>query len=213
MKQKLYWAIFISCFIIVVGLYFWFTTTVYYNSLLIWSRQNVFVMMLFLINVKILGIVFPPIPGGVVTVAAVPFIGWQRAFIADLIGGLIGSSIAYYLGKKYGNSLLHKLFGEKTITKINSLRIKENREIESIFVLRFLFGSFIAEVICYAAGFLKISFNKFFIGSAIYHFAIGIPAYFFVSNLFGGKNIIFNFVLLLVAIPLFFLLRKRYFET
>jgi uncharacterized membrane protein YdjX (TVP38/TMEM64 family) len=213
MKKTIYWISFVLFFFIVVGAYLWFVTTPYYGMLIDWSRQNIIAMMMVLIVVKILGIIIPPIPGGVITVGAVPFIGWQLAFLSDFIGGMIGSVIAYYLGKKYGRSILEKLFDQKAVDKIYTIRIKPNREIESIFVLRFLFGSLIAEVICYAAGVLGVNFKSFVIGSIIYHIAIGVPAYFLVSNLLHNKNMIFNLILLVIAVPLFFVLRKRYFET
>lgn len=69
-----------------IFVYYLFSKSIYFQIFFSWSRQNIglFVIVLFLL--KILGIVWPPLPGGVFTLAAIPFIGWFPAYLVDFAG-------------------------------------------------------------------------------------------------------------------------------
>ncbi|MBI5358232.1 hypothetical protein HZB69_01210 [Candidatus Amesbacteria bacterium] len=90
---------------------------------------------------KVLGIVWPPLPGGILTLDAIPFIGWFPAYLVDFFGSTVGSSVAFLIGRKYGYPFLQKLFDESTIDKIKHLKIKPHREIEAVTALRIFIGS------------------------------------------------------------------------
>lgn len=195
-----------------VIMYIWLLHTPYFKELLNWSRQNLVTAVLVLVIIKILGIVIPPIPGGLITLGSIPFIGWQWAFFADIVGGLIGSTIAFYIGKHYGKPLLLKLFGEAAVKNIYKVKIKKHREIESVFMFKLFFGAAIADIISYSAGILGIQFKNFFISSAVHYVLIGIPAYFLVSGFFSTENIIINIIIVIIAIPLFIKFKNRYIE-
>ena len=198
--------------ILVLIPYLLFLQTPQYEEFKMWSQQNVILLCFILIAIKITGIIFPPIPGGLIILGMVPIIGWFGAYLLDLTGTLIGSSVAFFLGKKYGNKLLIKLFDKIMVERIYDIKIKKNREIESVFVLRFLFGSTLTEIICYAAGILKISYKNFVIGSIASHFFISLPAYYFANNLILGKNLWINGIIVLIAFPILWKVRGRYLE-
>ncbi len=143
---------------------------------------------------------------------SIPIIGWQTAYFTDFLGSIVGSSIAFYLGKKYGFDFLKRIFDAKTLEKIQITKVVSKREIEGVFVLRVLTGSTISEAVCYGAGLLNIKYRNFLIGSTLAHLITGIPIYYFTNSLITRGDLTRNVVFILLAIPLLFLLRKRYFE-
>ena len=199
-------------FIIVVGGYAWFIQTPYFLSFKTWAEQNFIVFSFFLLIAKIVGIIIPPVPGGLFTLGAIPIIGWWQAYIIDFVGLMIGSSIAFFLGKRYGRKLLLYFFDKALVEKIEKTKIKQNRQVESLFVLRVLAGSTLTEIVCYAAGLLKISFKNFLIGTALSHLVIGIPMFYLANNLLEMKNLWMSLVTLVIAILFFWKLKGRYIE-
>lgn len=197
---------------IIVPLYLWFVKTPQFEEFTLWSQQNFYLFFILLTLIKVIGIVFPPLPGGLLTLGAIPVIGWGHAYLADLLGLTLGSSIAYVIGKKYGFDLLYKLFDESTIAKVRKIKVIEKREIETVFVLRAFLGSAITEIVCYAAGILKIRYRNFLIGSTMSHVVMGVPLYYFANSLFTKKQVIINFILAAIIIPLLWKFRRRYFE-
>lgn len=198
--------------LMVIASYVWFSKTPYFQQLLIWSQQNIILFMSTLFVIKFIGIVFPPIPGGLITLGAVPFIGWKNAYLIDLAGSMAGSSIAFWIGKRYGYKILNKLFDEKSIQNFKKIKVKKDKEIESMFLLRIALGGTVAELLCYGAGLLKVTYINFLIGSTLSHIVIGVPTYYFANSLFDTKRIILNILILIILIPLLWKLRARYFE-
>ena len=205
----------ILALLITVGtmiLYYLFSKSIYFDIFISWSQQNLILFVTVLFLLKIFGIVWPPLPGGLFTLAAIPFIGWLPAYLVDFVGSLVGSSIAFLVGKRYGYPLLEKLFDDSTIDKIRQLKIKPNREIEAITTLRIFTGSLFMEAICYGAGLLNVRFSSFFIGSIISHQIVGIPSFYLFSNLFNLNNLIFGILGFVIIIPIFVKLKSRFLE-
>lgn len=204
--------LFLAFVIAVVLAYFWFAQTSYFVDFKEWSEQNLLIFVSVLFIFKVVGIIFPPIPGGLLTLGAVPILGWWQAYLIDFAGAMTGSSLAYFLGKKYGNVILSKFFDPKIIERVHKIKIRKNRQIESIFVLRFLVGGTFTEIVCYAAGILGISYRNFLIGSILSHIVLGVPIYYFAYNLFDSRRILINLLILAIAIPLIWKFRGRYLE-
>lgn len=156
-----------------------------------------------------IGIVWPPIPGGVLTLASIPVIGWQYAFLADLTGTTIGGSIAYFIGKKYGRKILETLFDEQLIKHIDRIKIHEGKEIEGLVVLRIFIHS-ISEIVSYGAGVLGIEYKKYLI-STILAMIVFIPMFYFFEQILSGKNLVFNILLTLITGSIFVYYKDRYF--
>ena len=204
-------------FFIVIGLvitttlYFAFIKSSYFVHFVEWSKEYFFIYFFLLVVIKSIGIIWPPIPGGILTLGSIPVIGWYYAYLADFIGSMIGSSIAFYLGKKYGFTFLEKLFDSKTLEKLKSQKVKKHKEFEAIFLMRILGGTLI-EVVCYGAGLLKIRYSTFIVASAISHIVFGVPTYFVANNIFTFRNVLVNVLTLIVAILLLRKMKGRYFE-
>lgn len=192
-----------------IVLYLWFINSSYLFVFKNWAHQHFLTFYLLLVAIKIFGIVWPPIPGGFLTFGSIPIIGWLSAYSTDLIGSMVGSSIAYFLARKYGFNLLYKIFDEKTVVKIASIKIKPHREIEAVFLLRLLGGT-VVEVICYGAGLLKVRYVHFLTASIISHLLAGVPLYYLFNEVIQGKNIVISGSFMALAAILFVKFRKRY---
>lgn len=194
-----------------LAFYLWFINSFYFAGFLVWSQKNIVFYYSTLALLKVVGIVWPPLPGGLLTLGSIPVLGWPLAYSADFLGSIIGSTIAYFLARKYGLNFMKKIFDEDTIGKLTKVRIKPHREIESLFLFRF-FGGTIIEVICYGAGLLKVRFSNYLIATILSHIALGVPAFYLTRNILAGRGILINLLLVTVTVILFLKLRHRYFE-
>lgn len=214
MKKKTFWYSFlmVAIFAITLFLFYWFFKSPYFLVVDSWIKQNMVLYVFSLFVYKSIGVLFPPIPGGLVTMASIPFLGWLGAYLVDLFGSIFGGIIAYYLGKKYGHPLMLKILGEEVTKRIEKVKIKKNREIEGIFVYRVALGSTILEAVYYGAGYLKIGFKNFLIGSILSHVVVGVPTFFLANNIFNGQNVVLTVVLTILGVMFVLFTKARYFE-
>ena len=190
--------------------YFWFVKQPFFGAFVAWSGRWLWLYVIVLVFFKALAIVWPPIPGGLLTLGSVAVIGWKWAFFGQVLGGLLGGSIAYFLGRKYGYWLLSKFFDETIIEKIKNVKIYKHREFEAIFFLR-IFTTAISEAISYGSGLVGIHFRTFFVAT-LCGFVIELPIFYLASTILHGGNWFITGPLVLVAGFLFYKLQGRYFE-
>ncbi len=190
--------------------YIWFMRQPVFDDFIVWSQQNFLLYFGVLVFIKIIAIVWPPLPGGLLTLASIPVIGWFPAFLAEAIGGLAGSSVAYYLGKKYGYAFLRKVLDEKFITRIQRIKIAEKRELEALFFLR-LFTGLVSEAVSYGSGVIGVKYRNFFLGTLAAEIVF-MPSFYFVNEIFAGRNVIVYVPIVLALAFFFWKMRGRYFE-
>jgi uncharacterized membrane protein YdjX (TVP38/TMEM64 family) len=197
-------------FLVTLGAYFWFARSPYFEPFSLWTQSNLVLFYVFLFFVKAIGLIWPPLPGGVFTLGAIPLIGWSNAYLIDFAATAVASSGAYWLGKRYGMTLVEKITGKGMIEKIQKINIKKERELEAVFLLRLLGGGVVVEVVSYASGLFRISYKSFILGSLLSHLVYGIPYYFLFGNLFSGKNIMMSIVLATILVTLYLKFKNRY---
>lgn len=205
-------AILFLVFFVSVAIYALFVRSVFYKELEVWVRFNRVYFVIFLFTFKFLSILWPPLTGGLATLAAIPFIGWPTAYFADFLGSISGGVVAYMIGKKYGYTILSKLFDDSIVEKIRNIKVIKKREFEALIIYRIIFGWTIVEAIYYGAGVLRMSFRNFIVASVVSHLAMGVPTFYLTSNFLTGTNLVLSIVSIIVAVPLFLKLRKRHFE-
>lgn len=204
--------LFVGVFVLTILLFYWFSKTPYFLVLDSWIKANRTLYLISLFLIKVTGILWPPISGGIFTMASIPFLGWQTAFVIDMTGSTVGGTIAYILGKKYGFPFLNKILDTSIVEKIKKIKIKKGKEIEAVFVYRLLFGSVIVEAIYYGAGVLNIHFGKFLVGVTLSHLIIGIPIFFSANSVLSGSNIVLSISLAVIALIFIIKTKGRYFE-
>lgn len=176
-----------------------------------WTRQNIITFYVFLLISKILAIVWPPLPGSLFTLGSIPFIGWPAALAVEIVGGLTGASITYYLGKWYGYPFLKRIFSEDIVAKIKQIKIRKDREIESIFVARVAGAGNLMEIVCYGAGVLNVRFSRFLIASFMANL-LALPIFYIGGNVLKGGNILLGLAFGAVTLFIFWKIKGRYVE-
>ena len=201
----------VLAFVVTIGAYIWFTRSEYFAGFNSWAQQHLTLFLGLLLLIKITGIIWPPLPGGVFTVGSIAIIGWPTAYAIDAIGSLIGATIAFFLGRKYGYPFLNRIIGEEATDKLHQLKIVKHREVEAVFALRLLSGGVLFEAVCYGAGLIGVHYPNFLLGSILFHTTVGIPSYYLANNLFSGKNIPLTLLIGVIAVTGVYLMRTRYF--
>jgi len=194
-----------------VAAYLLFLRSPYFDQFSNWAQHNFVLFFVILVVIKIAGIVWPPINGGLLTLGSIPVIGWWQAYLADSVGSIIGSTYAYYIAKRWGLSFMRKIFDEETITQVQKVKIKQGKEFEAVFLAR-LFGGSIVEVVCYGAGLLNVRFSRYLPASILSHAVIGVPFYLFAGDIIAGRNFIINGTFAVILVLLFMFARHRYVE-
>ena len=198
-------------FIITVVAYNAFSKTEHFQSFLVWSNQNLILFAVILTILKIIGIVWPPLPGLVFTLGSIPIIGWPEALLVDLIGSIIGSSMVFWLSRKYGISVVRKVFGESGVNQVRRVKFDPRNELEALVIMR-TFGGPVSELVSYGAGVSNITYFHFLIGSVFSHLILVTPLFYLTSLAFSsGGGLILGVVPLLIGIVIMYLLRHRYF--
>src|SRR3989344_1180100 len=190
-----------------LGLYFWLVKQPFFDGFVAWSQHYLWLYFIVLVFFKTLAIVWPPLPGGLFTLGSVAVIGWQYAFLGQVVGGLIGGSIAYFLGRKYGFVMLGIIFDEATLERIKKIKIYKHREFEALFFLR-IFTTTISEAISYGSGLIGIGFRNFFFAT-LCGFVFELPIFYLAQSILQGQNLWLSGALFLVAGLLFYKLQGR----
>ena len=204
--------IFITVGVIVLGAFTYFLNSTYFAAFYAWAQYNIILFTILIFIIRVLSIIYPPMTGGIVTLGAIPIIGWENAFIIDFAGTTFGGAVNYYVGRNYGIKVISKIVGEDAVANIQKLKFKAGREIEGIIVARIFFGLIMLEFIHYAAGILKVDFWKYMIALIFSHFMLGIPLFYLVSKFIDFKDYWYALLPLLIILPVLYKYRHRYFE-
>ncbi len=193
-------------------IYMWFLNSPYFHVIAAWCMENLIALVITVILLKAIGIIWPPLPGGLASIAIIPLVGLHWAYFCDLVGTIIGCSIAYYFGRVHGRQFLAKVFGEEFAAQTDKLKIKKGRELEALFVLRLLGAGVLVEAVSYGAGLIKMSYRKFLVGTVLSHLIIIGPCFYLYSALYDSKEIYLVAASLIITMPILWLVKGRYFE-
>lgn len=197
-------------FLVTAAAYLWFYRSPYFSDFDIWVQGNILMFSAYLFLIKAIGIIWPPIPGGLLTLGAVPFLGWWQAYFVDLLGSITGASAAFFIARRWGLGFISRIFDERIMAHIKNIKIPVEREIEAIFIFR-LFGGTIVEIISYASGFFRVRFRNFLLATIASHLVVGVPFFYFTNGAIQGRNVAFSVGMLFILLLIFLLLKKRYF--
>ena len=156
-------SILIILILILIGIYFVFGD--WSEKVIFTISSHIFVGPLLLILWRIIGIIFPAIPAGVVSFALVPIFGWFKTYIYTVTGILIGTSISFFLARKFGEPLAERFVPIKKLHRLED-KLTEKQKFLGIVALR-LFTVPVMDFSSYAAGLTRISFPKFFLATLI----------------------------------------------
>jgi uncharacterized membrane protein YdjX (TVP38/TMEM64 family) len=181
----------------------------------IWSFQHVDEVIVFATNHPVLaplliicwraiGIIIPPIPGGIVSIALIPVFGWFWSFIYASIGVLIGCSVAFFLARIYGPALVGRFVPLKKIEKWEK-QISETSKFWAFLAIRFTTGP-ILDFVSYMVGLTKISFKTFFLATAVS--LLPDALYYYLGEAFFRRSSKYLLVAVLVLVVIYYFASK-----
>lgn len=105
-------------------------------------------------------VVIPVVPGFFGCAVGAALFGCTGGFWCNYIGISAGSIIAFFLARRYGVSLVKRLFSEKQYDKW-SLRIGRSRSVTVLLFMAILLPLFPDDFLCYFSGLTKMSGKRF----------------------------------------------------
>lgn len=105
-------------------------------------------------------VIVPVVPGFVGCAAGAALFGWAGGFWCNFIGISAGSILAFLLGKKYGRSLVSKMFPGKRYEKWSAWAAK-SKSYTAVLFLGMVLPLFPDDFFCYFTGLTKMSAGKF----------------------------------------------------
>jgi uncharacterized membrane protein YdjX (TVP38/TMEM64 family) len=179
------------------------------NSTLQFTSQHLVIGSILLTFLRTLSNILPVIPVGVIAFAAIPILGWFTAFTCNMIGILLGTSVAFFLARIYREPLVTRF---ATLNKIHQLSKQVSGKKQFVALIAFrLFTVPVVDISSYIIGLTKISYLKFIIAT----FIASLPTFFvfyFGSEVYKrifGKNLFVGIITVLIAGSIYFII-KRY---
>ena len=108
-----------------------------------------------------------PLPGQLAGLASGYIFGAFAGTIYSMLGVVIGSSIAFFIGRRYGRPIVEKFVDERKLRKADRIIHKGGRYI--IFLI-FLLPGLPDDIACYAAGLTSIKIRTLVVIAAIGRF-------------------------------------------
>jgi len=103
-------------------------------------------------------VILAPIPGNITALAGGALFGWGVGFLLSSLGLVIGSVIAFALGRYFGKPLVIRMVGEKTYERYEGVIARKG--IWVLFLI-FLIPFFPDDALCLLAGMTAIPFPLF----------------------------------------------------
>ena len=170
------------------------------------------VFLLVLMLAKAASIVYPPLPGVVMTITAIPLVGWELAYLIDMIGSLVGASASYFMGKNYGVRILQRVLGSALTTRITNVKLKPIHQIVVAIMLRLAAGGLLSDGLAWGASLIGFRFRSFIVGYAISHALTTAPVFYALSASLSLHSWALFLAIALVSWLIIFKFKGRYFE-
>ena len=122
------------------------------------SKYGAYAGLIF-IFIQFLQVTLIPIPSAITTLAGVALFGFWRTFFYSVVGVMIGSMLAFFLGRKFGVKLIIWLFGKNAYAKY--VKFTQGKD-KVVLTLMFLFPFFPDDLLCIIAGITDMKYWQFF---------------------------------------------------
>lgn len=179
------------------------------DTTLEFASEHLIIGAIILVLLRTLSNVIPAIPGGMIAFSAVPIFGWFTAFICNMIGILLGASIAFFLARIYREPLVGKF---ASLNKIRQLGKQASGKKEFMALVAFrLFTVPVVDISSYVIGLTKIGYIKF----ALATFLATLPTiatFYFGDEIYRrlfGKSLFVGMATILILGSIYFII-KRY---
>ena len=165
---------------------------------------------LLFILITFLRVTFIPIPSTITVLVGNYLFGFWISYLYSFIGMMIGSVLAFYLGRWFGKKFIYWLVSDKDIVDKYLLKIKNKGNVMLFFM--FIFPFFPDDLLCSVAGILPIKSSSFIIMQVFTRGITILTTLFMLSGdiiPFSGWGIPFNICLTLILMTIFYLSYKN----
>ncbi|MDO4432052.1 MAG: VTT domain-containing protein [Aerococcaceae bacterium] len=126
---------------------------------LLLERLGVFGPIIF-VGVQISQTIYPVIPGGLHNVIGDIVFGTMFGFVLNCTGMIIGSSINFYLGRRFGASLVRAFVSDEQFEKYID-KMNEGPAFRNLLKIGFIAPVFPDDIFCMIAGMSNLTFREF----------------------------------------------------
>lgn len=182
------------------------------DSTLNFTSEHIYIGAILLVLLRIVGMIIPMIPAGIVSFAVVPIFGWFATYVYTTTGIFIGTSIAFFLARIYRKPLLARFLSLKRINEVEK-QLSGKKEFIALVAFR-LFTVPVVDISSYVAGFTKISYKKFALATFLATLPLNLTYYFgetFYKVIFG-KNIFIGIIAILILGSIYFIIKRYRFR-
>ncbi|MDZ7586725.1 MAG: hypothetical protein U0946_03130 [Patescibacteria group bacterium] len=171
-----------------------------------------FEFILMIILAKAMSIVYPPLPGIILTLAMIPILGWYKAYLVELLGSLLGVTAAYWLGYKYGVKIIDWIAGKTLLNKIKAIKLKPGNQFEAAFVLRTASGGTLSDVLAWGASLIGLRYWPYLLGHLANHLLATLPIFLLLGFSIKLHSWLIVVPVMILAWWLIWKFKGRYFE-
>lgn len=146
------------------------------------SRFGIFAPI-FVLALKMTTLIIAPLGGTPLYVLSGALFGSVKGFMLSLVGDILGSSVCFFLSRKYGEKILKSLVGTSNVEKVvKTVNIISGTK--SFIKARVGFMS-MPELLSYASGLSKINFWKFTAINTLFYIPMDFALVFLGSQITG----------------------------
>lgn len=146
-------------------LFLFFLLPQYQEQITKFTIENPVLAPVILILWRIIGVVIPPIPAGILALTLLPILGWFWVFLYSSIGLLAGAVIAFLLARRFREPLVKRFVPLQELNRWEG-KLSESSELWGFILIRLTTGP-IMDFISYLAGLTKLSFPKFLFATVL----------------------------------------------
>ncbi len=186
----------------------------YQSQLIDITKTYPFLAPFVIISWRILAIIIPPLPGGVLSFAFIPIIGWFWAYVYSEIGVLIGATLAFYIARKFREPVAKRFVPIKSLHEWEE-KLSKKKEFFAFLGVR-IAASSMMDFVSFAAGLSKLSYKKFILATIIAELPL-LAWYYFgevAYNQYAQKSGILSGIILVIAVIviLYFVMNHGYLK-
>lgn len=148
------------------------------------------------ILLQVLQVIITPFSHYVVSIAGGFIFGTWQGFIYNWVGRVIGTAIAFYLGRRFGRKLIAHIVSEKTIKKYDKLFERG----KMLLFLAYFLPLFPDDELSYLAGMSSMKPSQFLILMAVGHVSGSLSLAMIGNNLQSMREPLFIMISLLTLI-------------
>jgi len=176
----------LACAVMLVAAWSWFESAYHVltdrDRVLAWLRGFGAWAPLVFIVLSVLQVIIAPIPGQVIGVAGGYLFGVWAGWLYALIGTMLGSGVAMWLGRRLGRPLAARLVSEETLARFDRF---SNRRGAVFFLLVFLLPFAPDDVACFAVGLSPLPLLPMWLMATIVRLPTGMMSVIIGDNIAG----------------------------